>query len=476
MSPRNGHNSAMNGHATHLNTMPDPSWYTGIRDLLASQPKWTEPNERALLEPYEYLDANPGHNVRSKLIDTLNWWLKVPKEKLKLIDETIRMLHTSSLMIDDIEDGSELRRGRPSSHMVYGTPLTINAANYVYFLGLQELITMSDLKVPGHTPLMSTEAVQHMLIDEMINLHRGQGMDLYLRENFICPSEEEYIQMANNKTGGLFRVALKLMIGQSTRLRSATDGDAIIPLINLIGLQYQIRDDYMNLRSGDYTQNKGYCDDLSEGKFSFPLIHAITASRLLAEENRNGPSTSMHSRAEDLSTELKTRMANLPIQTNRAKRECSDDSEKETNLSRSIHVLTGSPKEVRTPHYDSPLEPASPSPDGLVTLENGKGNPLLTINDHEGFLKALRERPKEANKKRAIVQYMQNHTNSFHYTCQVLLHVDRQVRHELRKVERTLDEGRPNEHLRAYVSLLRSGWYRSPDCPQTGNDTPYEEL
>ncbi|MCO5596187.1 hypothetical protein L7F22_050247 [Adiantum nelumboides] len=154
--------------------------------MLASQPKWSESNERALLGSYDYLDTNPGHGVRSKLINTLDWWLKVPSEKLKLIDETIRMLHTSSLMIDDIEDGSELRRGKPSSHMVYGVPLTINAANYVYFLGISQLIEMSDLKVPGHTPLMSTEAVQRMLMEEMINLHRGQGMDLYLRENFIC--------------------------------------------------------------------------------------------------------------------------------------------------------------------------------------------------------------------------------------------------------------------------------------------------
>ncbi|PWN37429.1 terpenoid synthase [Meira miltonrushii] len=360
----------MNGHSS---AMPDPSWYAGVRDILASQSKWTEPNERALLGAYDYLDANPGHGARSKLIDTLDWWLKVPQEKLKRIDDAIRMLHTSSLMIDDIEDGSELRRGRPSSHMVYGVPLTINAANYVYFLGINQLIEMSDVKVPGHTPLMNTEGVQRMMMEEMINLHRGQGMELYLRENFICPSEEEYIQMVNNKTGGLFRVACRLMIGQSSRLKSVAEGDPIVTLINLIGLQYQIRDDYMNLRSGDYTQNKGYCDDLSEGKFSFPLIHAITASRLMIGEKNNG----------------------LPI---------------------------------------------------------------------------------AANKKRAIVQYMQDRTNSFRYTCQVLLHVDRQIRHELRRVEHLFDGGKPNEHIRAYITLLRSGWYRSPDCPPTENDTPYEAI
>lgn len=475
----------MNGHSS---AMPDPSWYAGVRDILASQTKWTEPNERALLGAYDYLDANPGHGVRSKLINTLDWWLKVPQEKLKLIDETIRMLHTSSLMIDDIEDGSELRRGRPSSHMVYGVPLTINAANYVYFLGIRQLIEMSDVKVPGHTPLMNTEAVQRMLMEEMVNLHRGQGMELYLRENFICPSEEEYIQMVNNKTGGLFRVACRLMIGQSTRLKSVAEGDPIVTLINLIGLQYQIRDDYMNLRSGDYTHNKGYCDDLSEGKFSFPLIHAITASRLMIGEKNNGLPMSTHKSGETFSSELEKRIAELSCHSYpQAERESSTDSEKSTRMSASNSSdVLHSPKkeeeldlskEIRTPHYDSPLEPASPSPEGVVMLENESENdPEVKVHNHEEFIKALREKPRAANKKRAIVQYMQDHTNSFYYTCQVLLHVDRQIRHELRKVEHLFDDGKPNEHLRAYVTLLRSGWYRSPDCPPTENDTPYEDI
>lgn len=48
--------------------------------------------------------------------------------------------------------------------------------------------------------------------------------------------------------------------------------------MNLIGLIFQIRDDYMNLHSTDYTQNKGLCEDLTEGKFSFPVIHSIRSN------------------------------------------------------------------------------------------------------------------------------------------------------------------------------------------------------
>lgn len=48
-----------------------------------------------------------------------------------------------------------------------------------------------------------------------------------------------------------------------------------MPLVNIIGLLFQIRDDYMNLSSTEYTGNKGLCEDLTEGKFSFPIIHSI---------------------------------------------------------------------------------------------------------------------------------------------------------------------------------------------------------
>jgi geranylgeranyl diphosphate synthase, type III len=50
-----------------------------------------------------------------------------------------------------------------------------------------------------------------------------------------------------------------------------------VPLINLIGILFQIRDDYQNLMDIVYTNSKGFCEDISEGKFSFPVIDSILA-------------------------------------------------------------------------------------------------------------------------------------------------------------------------------------------------------
>lgn len=49
----------------------------------------------------------------------------------------------------------------------------------------------------------------------------------------------------------------------------------MVPLANLFGIMYQIQDDYLNLQSDAYRSNKGFCEDLTEGKYSFPIIHSI---------------------------------------------------------------------------------------------------------------------------------------------------------------------------------------------------------
>lgn len=59
------------------------------------------------------------------------------------------------------------------------------------------------------------------------------------------------------------------------QLCATNKGKDYIQLVNIIGRLYQIRDDYINLKSESYMRNKSYCEDLSEGKFSLPIIHSI---------------------------------------------------------------------------------------------------------------------------------------------------------------------------------------------------------
>ncbi|CAH7672894.1 geranylgeranyl diphosphate synthase, type III, partial [Phakopsora pachyrhizi] len=220
-----------------------------------------------LLEPFTYLSSTPGKEIRSLMIDSFNNWLKVDSDQLLIVKKIVGKLHTASLLMDDVEDGSELRRGVPVAHKIYGIPQTINSANYVYFLAYQDLSNLKPAKLST-----SNSDLWSLINEELLRLHRGQGMDLYWRDSLICPTEAEYIEMVKNKTGGLFRIAIKLMMEMSP-LEEIPD---YVPLVDLIGVIFQIRDDYLNL-SSQYTKNKGFCEDLTEGKFSFPVVHSIRA-------------------------------------------------------------------------------------------------------------------------------------------------------------------------------------------------------
>jgi len=170
------------------------------------------------------------------------------------------MLHTSSLLIDDVEDDSELRRGVPVAHKIFGIPSTISCANYVYFIALEKLLALKNLNLIK------------IYSDELLNLHRGQGMEIYFRDSNICPTEDDYMDIVSNKTGGLLRLGVKLMEELSTTKK--VNGE-YVNLANTIGEYYQIRDDYSNLLSETYKNNKGFCEDITEGKYSYPIIHCI---------------------------------------------------------------------------------------------------------------------------------------------------------------------------------------------------------
>lgn len=165
-----------------------------------------------------------GKDIRGKLIDAFQVWMEIPPEKIVIIKDIITQLHNASLLVDDIEDGSHLRRGIPVAHSIYGVPTTINTANYVYFLALEKCHELGN-------PI-----AMNVFVRELLNLHKGQGQDILWRDNLSCPSQSEYNQMVLDKTGGLFRLAVGLM--QAFSEKSA--GVDFTPLTNKLALYFQV--------------------------------------------------------------------------------------------------------------------------------------------------------------------------------------------------------------------------------------------
>lgn len=238
-----------------------------VKRLISEPPLWNDDDQRAILQPYDHIASKPGKNFRSKLISVFNLIYRIPDAKIELVASMVEILHNASLLIDDIEDNSEMRRGLTASHLIFGSPMTINTANYMYFRAMEIL-----QDIAGADKLLLKD-LMIIFNEEMINLHRGQGLDIYWRDSLpnIIPDDQMYFNMVMNKTGGLFRLTVKIM----ERLTDEKLDFSLIPFSNLLGIIYQLRDDYKNLLDKQMIANKGLAEDISEGKLSFPIIHGL---------------------------------------------------------------------------------------------------------------------------------------------------------------------------------------------------------
>ena len=231
-------------------------------------------HSREALEPFLYLsEIHPGKNLRGILCDAINEFVQCRREELDIVKEFIKELHSASLIVDDIEDASERRRGVACSHLQYGIPRALNAANYAYFVAMQTL-----------SKLPNREETMNAFCSEMLNLHRGQGLDILWRDTLIrensvsysLPTEEEYLSMVRDKTGGLFRLVV-LILGITSNA-SLELQNTLLALCNILAEAFQVRDDLMSLCSPTLQESKGICEDLSEGKLSFITLHGLRSS------------------------------------------------------------------------------------------------------------------------------------------------------------------------------------------------------
>lgn len=181
------------------------------------------------------------------------------------------LLHNASMMIDDVEDKSEVARGKPAVHMLFGSELTINAACFLYFL--------AQLAVQETTLAWQTKArLTEMYTRELLAMHLGQCSDLqWSRMPGYVPTSQQFCQMAASKTGSVVRLALRY--GAEAAKCEGKTIEKLMELGDNLGIAFQIHDDLLSLQVETYALNKKYLgEDITEGKRTLMALHAVQQS------------------------------------------------------------------------------------------------------------------------------------------------------------------------------------------------------
>ncbi|XP_011702481.1 PREDICTED: geranylgeranyl pyrophosphate synthase-like, partial [Wasmannia auropunctata] len=114
-----------------------------------------------------------------------------------------------------------MREDSPVTHSIYGLASTINAANYVQFVAFEKVANLHP-------------AATKIFIEEMMECYRSQGIEIYLTDNFICPTEKDYKIMTARKSSWMVKLGVRLM-----KLFSTYEEDTS-SLISTFGMYYQI--------------------------------------------------------------------------------------------------------------------------------------------------------------------------------------------------------------------------------------------
>ena len=196
-------------------------------------------------------------------------------EKVLPLACALELVHNFSLVHDDIQDGDELRRGRPTAWKVFGTGQAINAGDGLVVLALRTALRAKEVLPPA-----AVIAAQEALLSATFRMIEGQVQDLAL-EGTPDGGVQRYLEMARRKTGALLGCALELggiAAGADKGLR-----EVLRELGETLGLAFQIRDDFLGIWGDPEVTGKPAGSDLVRKKRSFPVAFALERDPALAE-------------------------------------------------------------------------------------------------------------------------------------------------------------------------------------------------
>jgi len=255
--------------------------------------------QKSLSDPvWEFLNRG-GKRWRPALFLLLAEAFGVKEDEVRDFVVLFELLHEGSIIIDDIEDNGELRRGKPCLHKIFGIDTAINAGNFLYFLPLLSLMKNKN-KFDEETILR----VYEIYSQEMINIHAGQATDIYWHKTGKSNiTEKQYFQMCAYKTGTLARMVGRMAVAFAGKSKEIEE--KMGKIMETIGIAFQIQDDILDIVSAGEEREKfgkAFGNDITEGKRTLMVIHTLNNASL-EDRKRLDEILKMHTKDKELINE-----------------------------------------------------------------------------------------------------------------------------------------------------------------------------
>lgn len=176
----------------------------------------------------------------------------------------IELIHTATLLHDDVVDSSTLRRGHKTAHTIWGSNASVLVGDFLYSRAFQVVVDMRHQSILD----IFAKATHYIAEGEILQLVNCNNPDT---------SEEFYFEIIQRKTAKLFEIAAQL-----GAILSSNSTDEIIAMREYglhLGLAYQLIDDALDYSQSADQTGKNVGQDLSEGKSTLPLIYAMRKSK-----------------------------------------------------------------------------------------------------------------------------------------------------------------------------------------------------
>ncbi len=174
----------------------------------------------------------------------------------------LELLHTASLLHDDVVDESPMRRGLPSLHTLFSNRIAILAGDYIFSSSLQNAALTKNVEIIDGLSILGQ------------SLSKGELLQLQLQQSGGF-SEENYIDVIRNKTASLFATCCRF--GALSAGADAPTVDAFARFGELLGICFQIKDDIFDYYdSAEVGKPTG--SDMREGKITLPALYVLNNS------------------------------------------------------------------------------------------------------------------------------------------------------------------------------------------------------